>query len=42
VPRGIYPNIFTCDAQGIQEISKEEIAETHRRVLEARAARGAP
>jgi proteasome beta subunit len=42
VARGLYPNIFTCDAQGIQEISKEEIAEMHRRVLEARAVRGTP
>jgi len=40
VTRGIYPNIFTCNAQGIQEVSKEEIAELHRRVLEARTSRG--
>jgi proteasome beta subunit len=40
VGRGIYPNIFTCHAPGIQEVSKQEIAEVHRRVLEARAARG--
>jgi len=38
--RGIYPTIYTCNTQGIQEVSKEEIAEVHRRVLEARAARG--
>jgi proteasome beta subunit len=40
VQRGIYPTIYTCNAQGIQEVSKEEIAQVHRQVLEARAARG--
>jgi proteasome beta subunit len=39
--RGIFPTVFTCDTRGIQEVAKEEIADTHRRVMEARAARGA-
>jgi proteasome beta subunit len=40
VLRGIYPTIYTCNAQGIQEVSNPEIAEVHRRVMEARASRG--
>jgi hypothetical protein len=41
VQRGIFPTIFICDTRGIQEIAKEEVAETYRRVMEARVARGA-
>lgn len=39
VVRGIYPNIFVCEAPGIDEIPAERVAELHRELLAARARR---
>jgi proteasome beta subunit len=37
--RGIYPNIFVCDAAGIQETPAERIAELHHELVAARQRR---
>ena len=37
--RGIYPNIFVCDAAGIQETPAERVAELHRELVAARERR---
>lgn len=37
--RGIYPNIFVCDAAGISEEASERVAELHRELVAARQQR---
>lgn len=37
--RGIYPNIFVCDAGGIEETPAERVAELHRELVAARQRR---
>ncbi len=39
--RGIYPRLKTCTARGVEDISDEEIAQAHQRVLERRRPRRA-
>ncbi len=39
VQRGIYPNVFVCDAAGITEIPAEQVAAHHRELVAARQRR---
>jgi hypothetical protein len=34
--RGIYPRVKTCTAQGIEEISDEQVAQVHQSIIDGR------